>query len=146
MIITDFNRKLSEAKEKNVPGDIFGDPFYTSPHGYKLKMQVYLNDRREEYKGNLGVYICVMKSDHDAILSWPFKEKYTLTLIDQQDNEEERKNIVYSKTPEGEDSFKRPIEKENSGYGCARFVSYATLLTRKYIKDDTVFITVSIEQ
>ena len=146
MIITDFNRKLSEAKEKNMLGNIFGDPFYTSPLGYKLRMRLQLNETREQHKDHLGVYICVMKSDHDAILSWPFKEKYTLTLIDQQDNEEERKNIVYSKTPEGEDSFKRPIEKENRGYGCARFVSHATLLTRKYIKDDTVFITVSIEQ
>ena len=140
MIITDFNRKLSEENY------LFGDPFYTSPHGYKLKMRVILNDPREEYKDNLGVYIYVVKSEHDGILSWPFNKKYTFTLIDQQDNEEERENIVHSKTPEGEDSFKRPIEKENSGYDCARFVSHATLLTRKYIKDDTVFITVSIDQ
>ena len=146
MTITDFNRKLSEAKEKNVPGDFDGDPFYTSTHGYKLKMQVQLNDRREQYKGNLGVYVCVMKSDHDAILSWPFKKKYTFTLIDQQDNEEERKNIVETMTPLGHRSFERPIEKENVGYGFTDFVSHATLQTRKYIKDDTVFITVSIEQ
>ena len=146
MIITDFNRKLCEAKEKNVPSYISGDLFYTSTHGYKLKMEVCLNQTKEQFKDHLGMYIHVMKSDHDAILSWPFKKKCTFTLIDQQDNEEERKNIVYSKTPEGEDSFKRPIEKENRGYGCARFVSHATLLTRKYIKDDTVFITVSIEQ
>ena len=147
MIITDFNRKLSEAKEKNMLGNIFGDPFYTSPNGYKLRMLVSLNATREKFEDvHLGIYICVMKSDHDAILTWPFKEKCTLTLIDQQDNEEGRKNIVSTMTPLGQDSFKRPIEKENMGYGWARFVSHATLLTRKYIKDDTVFITVSIEQ
>ena len=49
-------------------------------------------------------------------------------------------------TPAGEDNFKRPIEKKNRGYGFPSFVSHATLITRKYIKDDTVFITVSIEQ
>ena len=127
-------------------GNIFGDPFYTSTHGYKLKMQIQLNDRREQYKGNLGVYIRVMKSDHDAILSWPFKKKFTFTLIDQQDNEEERENIVNTITPEGEENFNRPIEEENMGCGFPRFVSYATLRTRKYIKDDTVFITLSIKQ
>ena len=145
MIITDFNRKLSEAKEKNVLRNISGYPFYTSPHGYKLRMLVCLNQRREQHKVHLAVYIRVMNSDHDAILSWPFKKKCTFTLIDQQDDEEERKNIVRTMTPAGEDNFKRPIEKENAWYGFATFVSHATLQTRKYIKDDTVFITVSIE-
>ena len=113
-------------------------------------MDVYLNDTREQFKDHLGVYIRVMKSDHDAILSWPLKKKYTITLIDQQDNEEERKNIVHTMTTGGDDLkkqlFKKPIEKENPGYGFANFVSHATLQTHKYIKDDTVFITVSIEQ
>ena len=146
MIITDFNRKLCEAKEKNVPSYISGDLFYTSPHGYKLKMEVCLNQTKEQFKDHLGMYIHVMKSDHDAILSWPFKKKCTFTLIDQQDNEEERKNIVYTMTPEGEDAFKRPKDKESDGLGNPGFVPHETLLTRKYIKDDTVFITVSIEQ
>ena len=146
MIITDFNKKFSEAKRNNQVGAIGGDPFYTSPHGYKMKMRVNLNDAREKYKDHLGVYLLVMKSDHDAILSWPFKKTFTFTLIDQQDNEEERNNIVKTRTPTGHHSFKRPIEKENVGYGFIYFVSHATLQTRKYIKDDTVFITLSIEQ
>ena len=148
MIITDFNRKLSEAKEKHLLGKIDGDPFYTSPHGYKFKMGVELNQTRERYKDHMAVYLHVMKSEHDAILSWPFKKMFTFTLIDQQDNEEERKNIVKTRTPliGYLYSFKRPIEEENMGCGFAAFVSHATLQTRKYIKDDTVFITVSIEQ
>ena len=146
MIITDFNRKLCEAKERNVPSYISGDLFYTSTHGYKLKMEVCLNQTKEQFKDHLGMYIHVMKSDHDAILSWPFKKKCTFTLIDQQDNEVERKNIVTTITPEGEDNFKRPNRKENKGRGFPDFVSHATLRTRKYIKDDTIFITVSIQQ
>ena len=146
MIITDFNRKLSEAKEKNVLGKINGDPFYTSPHGYKSKMQVQLNDTRGTHKDHMGFYICVIKSDHDAILLWPFKKKCTFTLIDQQDNEEERENIMRIMTPRGENNFERAVKKENNGRGFPRFISHATLQTRKYIKDDTVFITVSIEQ
>ena len=146
MIIIDFNKKLSEAKEKNMLSRVDGDPFYTSPRGYKLKMVVQINDTREQYKDHLRVYICVVKSDHDAILSWPFKKKCTFTLIDQQDNEEKRKNIARTLTPKGEDNFKRPKNKENDALGCSEFVTHETLLTRKYIKDGTVFITVSIEQ
>ena len=139
MIITDFNRKFSEAKEENILGRIDDDPFYTSPHGYKLKMRVNLNETREEYKDHLGVYLYVMKSDHDAILSWPFKKEYIFTLIDQQDNDQ--KHFVKTLTPKEQN---RPKDKENEGRGCV--ISHKTLLTRKYIKDDTVFITVSIEQ
>ena len=144
MIITDFNRKLSEGKEKNVPSYIFGDPFYTSPHGYKLRMVANLNRSKEENKNHVRVFICVMKSEHDAILSWPFKKKCTFTLIDQQDNEKERENITHTVIPEGEDEFKKPTEKGNTGLGW-HLVSHARLQTRKYIKDDTVFITVSFE-
>ena len=146
MIITDFNRKLSEAKENNVSYKIHGDTFYTSPYGYKLKMLADFNEKREQCKDHVGVYICVVKSEHDAILSWPFNKKYTFTLIDQQDNEEERENIVRTMTPQGQDEFKRPIEKKNTGYRYGCFVFHATLRKLKYIKDDTVFITVSIEQ
>ena len=144
--MTDFNRKLSEAKENNVSYKIHGDTFYTSPYGYKLKMLADFNEKRELCKDHVGVYIYVVKSEHDGILSWPFNKKYTFTLIDQQDNEEERKNIVKTMTPEGRNEFMRPIEKENVGYGFPDFISHATLQTQKYIKDDTVFITVSIEQ
>lgn len=145
MIITDFNKKLSEAKENNQMGIIDGDPFYTSPHGYNLKMRVYLNDTRKEYKGHLGVYLFVMKSDHDAMLSWPFKKKYTFTLIDQQDDEEERKNIVKTIIPQGEHCFKRPNDQAQEGCGSPCFVSHGTLLIRKYIRDATAFITLTIE-
>ena len=122
-------------------GTIFGDPFYTSPLGYKLRMEVELNVIPQEYLRHLAVSIRVMKSEHDAILSWPFKKEYIFTLIDQQDNEQERNNIVKTLTPKEQN---RPKDKENEGRGCV--ISHKTLLTRKYIKDDTVFITVSIEQ
>ena len=43
-------------------------------------------------------------------------------------------------------TYEKPKHEENDGYGSAEFVSHETLLMRKYIKDDTVFITLSIEQ
>ena len=145
MIITDFNRKLSEAKDRNDIGKIDGDPFYSSVFGYKMRMKVQLNETREEYKGYMGVYIALMKSDHDPILSWPFKKSSTFTLIDQQDNEEERKNIERTVTPRGQENFQRPKDLVNLARGYPNFVSHTTLETRKYIKDDTVFITVSVK-
>ena len=146
MIITDFNRKLSEAKDRNDIGQIYGDPFYSSVFGYKMGMEVNLNDPREICRGHMGVYVALMKSDHDAILSWPFNKSFTFTLIDQQDNEKQRKNIKRTVTPRGEQKcVERPKDLANLANGYAKFVSHTTLETRKYIKDDTVFITVSVK-
>ena len=75
--ITDFNRKISAAKDKNTLGNVYDDPFFTSPFGHKVKLQVILNVTREERKDNIGVNLKIMKSDHDAILSWPFTKKPT---------------------------------------------------------------------
>ena len=110
-----------------------------------MRMEVVLNDTRDIYKGYMGVYIALMKSDHDAILSWPFNKSYTFTLIDQQDNEKERENIEWSVTPKGEKDFEKPKDLANPGLGCPNVVSHTTLETRKYIKDDNVLITVSVE-
>ena len=42
-------------------------------------------------------------------------------------------------------TYEKPKHEKINSFGSAEFVSHATLLTRKYIKDDTVFITLSIE-
>ena len=63
-----------------------------------------------------------MKSFHDAILSCPF----TFTLIDQQDNVEERESIVHT-TPTEQEVYERPKHMENDSIGLAEFVSHETL-------------------
>ena len=92
-----------------------------------MRMEVVLNETREIYKGHMGVYVALMKSDHDAILSWPFIILYTFTLIDQQDNEGERNNIERTVTPRGEEYFETPKDLVNLGFGYGKFVSHTTL-------------------
>ena len=143
--ITDFNRKLSAAKDNNKLGDVFSVPFYTSPFGYKMKLNVTLNETKEERKDNMGAYLIIMESDHDAILSWPFKKKYTITVIDQEQDEGKRKNIEKTFTPNERESYKKPESKENLGIGSTRLISHETLKTCKYIVNDTVFVKIKID-
>ena len=46
-----------------------------------------------------------------------YKKAYTFTLIDQEQDEGERKNIENTLTLNGQDSFEKPKSEENDGYG-----------------------------
>ena len=70
----------------------------------------------------------------------------TFALIDQQENPEDRKNIVHSFEADRKKKicFERPVEDANPGYGIPKFVSHDKLRERRYIVDDTIFIQVKI--
>ena len=82
-----------------------------------------------------------MKGEFDAILTWPFHKKVTFTLIDQQENANDRENIVESFISDPKRrNFERPVKEENFGWGLAKFVSHEELQERRYIVDDAIFI------
>ena len=120
--IVNFTRKLAEAKSNNDFGDFESEPFFCSC-GYKMKVSVNLNGGPNGDTGYMGIFIHLMKSDRDNFLSWPFTKRCTFVLIDQQDDPGQRQNITDSVVPQGEINFKRPIQRENMGWGETRFVN-----------------------
>ena len=68
-----------------------------------------------------------------------------VTLIDQQENANDRKDIVMSFSGHNNtECFGKPVYDENLGYGRHQFVSHENLLERRYIVDDTIFLQVRI--
>ena len=116
-------------------------PFYK--YGYKCKISINPNGSGSGENTHPSVYLVIMKGEYDATLTWPFDKKYTFTLIDQQENEHDRENIVKSiiSNPK-HSSFARPVKEENTGWGFAEFVSHEKLQKRRYIVDDTIFVQV----
>ncbi len=141
--ISNFTRKLARAKSDNDSGRIDSEPFF-SRHGYKMRMEVYLNEGPSGYTGYMGIYFCLMKSNRDGNLPWPFTMSYTSTLIDQQEGMNQRENIDYTVDPGGEDAFKRPLYEENDNWGVPDFVKHSTLRTRAYVSNHTVYIKLVI--
>ena len=142
--IANFTSKLAQAISDNDYGDIESEPFFSS-HGYKMKLEVNLNEGPCGNLEYMGVYISLMKSDRDGALPWPFTKSYTIILVDQQDDLSQRQNIGYSGVPKGEIQFKRPRQRENCSIGISRFVRHSTLHTRQYIRDHAVYIKVIID-
>ena len=138
--IDGFSEVLRKAKsgEETI---IESSPFYRC--GYKCKISINPNGFDSGENTHLSVYLIIMEGEYDATLTWPFHKKVMFTLIDQQENEHNRENIVWSFTSEPKlSSFGRPVEEENNGWGFAEFVSHEELQKRRYIVDDTIFVQV----
>ena len=143
--IQNFDQSWQAAKEGSKE-ELYSEPFYTSPHKYKLKIQLYPNAHGAGKNTHLSVYIIIMKGEYDAILPWPFLPQVTFTLIDQQEDTSQRENVVRSfKANSTLESFARPVGDENPGRGYPTFVSHEQLQTRRYIVDNTIFLQVKIE-
>ena len=138
--IDGFSEVLRKAKSGEETR-IESSPFYRC--GYKCKMSINPNGLSSGENTHLSVYLIVMKGEYDATLTWPFDKTFTFTLIDQQENEHNRENIVESATLDPKySSFARPVKKQNPGWGFHQFVSHEKLQKRRYIVDDTIFVQV----
>ena len=138
--IDGFSEVLRKAKSGQETF-IESSPFYRS--GYKFKIGICPNGVDFGKNTHLSVYLLIMKGEYDATLTWPFDKKFTFTLIDQQENEHNRKNIVTFPTTDPKNSSSaRPVKEENPGWGFHVFVSHEQLQKRRYIVDDTIFVQV----
>ena len=134
------NRML--AKESNA--------FYTGCYGYKLKVGLSLDYRRGPLSDwTFAIAVVLMEGEYDDILPWPFSKKITVTLIDQNEDLKERKNITKYLSPNGHvqgNIFSgRPIQYLDLRGEILRFSSYGELQTRRYFANNTLFIQVDVE-
>ena len=138
--IDGFSKALRKAKNGEETRKR-SSPFYR--YGYKCKIEIHPNGFDSVKNTHLSVFLVIMKGEYDATLTWPFDKKFTFTLIDQQETEHNRENIVKSPTTDPKNSsFARPVKEENDGWGFHNFVSHEKLQKRRYIVDDTIFVQV----
>jgi len=143
--ITGFSEMLRQAKNGR-NNKIDSEPFYTGQYGYKLKLSVNPNGDGSGKSTHLSAFVIVMKGEYDGVLSWPFNQRVTFTLIDQQDCTDERENIeMHFRANPKLENFARPIAEENPGRGYARLVSHERLRSRRYLVDDSLFIRVDVD-
>ena len=147
--IRGFSKILRQAKicEKET---LHSDPFHTKTgtesYGYKLKVIINPNGFSSGKDTHLSVCIRVIKGEYDAILPWPFNKMVKFTLIDQQEDPEQRLNVSKSLDTQccNVGSFSRPLAEENKGRGFPRFICHEELKTKRYTVDNTLFLQVAI--
>lgn len=152
--VSDVMKKLTRVKSGFSEGTVVSSPFQTGEYGYRMNGWLYLNGRGKMAGKYLSLYICILVGDYDAILKWPIKPSYTLTLIDQNGDTKVRYDHVRVRRvidiagrgsnvisqcggiPRPNDCTKALI------VGFDDFISHDRLLDRSYLVDDTLFIKI----
>uniref|UniRef100_A0A8C5RL20 TNF receptor-associated factor n=1 Tax=Laticauda laticaudata TaxID=8630 RepID=A0A8C5RL20_LATLA len=140
--ITDFARKRQEAVAGRSPA-IFSPAFYTNKYGYKMCLRIYLNGDGTGRGTHLSLFFVVMKGPNDSLLRWPFNQKVTLMLLDQNN----REHIIDAFRPDvASSSFQRPISDMNIASGCPLFCPIAKMESKNsYVHEDTIFIKAIVD-
>uniref|UniRef100_A0A670HMN8 MATH domain-containing protein n=1 Tax=Podarcis muralis TaxID=64176 RepID=A0A670HMN8_PODMU len=122
---------------------IFSSAFYTSRYGYKMCLRLYLNGDGSGRNTHLSLFFVLMKGPNDALLKWPFNQKVTLMLLDQ----DHREHVIDAFRPDmTSSSFLRPIGALNVASGCPLFCPLSKMAARdSYIRDDTLFIKAIVD-
>ncbi|XP_027055627.1 TNF receptor-associated factor 3-like [Pocillopora damicornis] len=121
---------------------IYSPPFYVGRFGYKVCARLYPNGDGIGKGTHLSMFFVVMRGEYDALLPWPFLQKVHFRLIDQ-----DRIRDAYDAfRPEpNSSSFKRPTSDMNIASGCPTFISHIELRQGGYIRNDTMFIKITVD-
>ena len=121
---------------------LYSAPFFTSRHGYKLCLRVYLNGDGSGQGTHISFFITLMKGEFDLLLPWPFKQTASLSLLAQDGVS---RDITQSFKPDEESSsFQMPKSEINVASGCPQFCSLAVLENPAYAHADTIFLKCAI--
>ena len=97
----------------------------------------------------VSLFICICRGEYDALLPWPFSHRVTFTLLDQCEDIANRRPVIHSVKPnickENKPFLGRPIAERNASFGAQKFIDLNTMTSLEYIKDDTIFIKVEID-
>ena len=139
--IPEFTRRHRDATlGKTI--SLYSAPFYTSRHGYKLCMKVYLNEDGAGRGSHVSLFVYLMKGNFDPILPWPFRQTITLVLLSQDPH---IKDIEQSFKPDSDSSsFRRPVSEMNVASGCPQFCPLDFLNDHAYVRDNTLYLKASI--
>ncbi|PVD26246.1 hypothetical protein C0Q70_13916 [Pomacea canaliculata] len=143
--IRDYARRKRDAVNSRTLS-LYSQPFYTNRFGYKMCARVYLNGDGMGKKTHMSIFFVVMRGEYDALLTWPFNLKVTLTLLDQSPR---RRHLTDQFVPDPtSSSFQRPSGEMNVASGCPLFVSQSLVENpdNGYVMDDTIFIRISVGQ
>ena len=119
------------SKQKRENTEWKSSPFYTHLTGYKLCLAVNANGFGVHKNTYLITYLVLMRGEFDDQLKWPFRGKFQIKLINQDQDEEHLVEIIGFSAVEGE----RVTHREYMLNSSCWFIDHKTLQPR-YLKND----------
>uniref|UniRef100_A0AAU6MWZ4 Tumor necrosis factor receptor-related factor 2 n=1 Tax=Argopecten purpuratus TaxID=228297 RepID=A0AAU6MWZ4_ARGPU len=141
--IAEWSKHRREAMAGRVTS-LYSPHFYTGRTGYRLCARLYPNGDGIGKKTHVSVFFVVARGNYDALLSWPFIQRVTFMLLDQNN----RDHVVDSFRPDpASSSFQRPTTEMNIASGCPLFMPLKKLeeVGTSYVNDDTLFLKIVVD-
>ena len=139
--IPDMRRRIRDAKIGRITS-IYSPPFYTGRNGYKMCIRAYLNGDGSGEGTHLSIFFVIMKGEYDPLLQWPFDNKVSLVVVDQ----DQKKHLVQTFKPNLQSSsFQRPKSDMNVASGCPEFAQLSIFDDPSYVKDDVMYIKAIVD-
>ena len=129
--ITEFSRRKNEAVSGQKVS-FYSPCFFTSRYGYKMCARIYLNGDGAGRGTHVSVFFGVLPSQYDASLRWPFSQKVTFMLLDQDFVSHITASLI-------------PDPNSHSFQGCPMFCSLEDLNSHAYVRDDVMFLKVIVD-
>ena len=110
--------------------------FYTSRHGYKLRLLLYIMGHTTAAANHMSLFLNVMKGEYDRILKWPFRHNAVFMLISQSS----KCDVVQVALPKWFPEIENQEPDVHYTFGYPNFISHEELVNKGFVKDDTIFI------
>ena len=139
--VSDFSKRRQDAISGNQTS-FYSPAFYTNRYGYKMCARIYLNGDGIGKGTHISVFFVVMRGEYDALLRWPFRQKVTFMLLDQNNVE----HVIDAFRPDpNSSSFQRPRRESNIASGCPTFCPLPEINNHAYVRDDAMFLKVIVD-
>ena len=140
--IPDIRRRYRDAVDRRTIS-LYSPPFYTSPHGYRMCIRTYLNGDGIGKGTHLSMFFVVMRSEHDNLLNWPFKQSVRFTLINQKNP---GGSITEAFVPDlNSPSFQKPENDMNIASGFPKFARQSVLQDDNFTQGNVIYIKCQVD-
>ena len=140
--IPDVRRRYREAVERKTIS-LYSPPFYTSQHGYKVGIRLYLNGDGVGKGTHVSLFFFIMRSEHDNLLNWPFKQAVRFTLLHQKNPSS---NISDAFVPDpSNSSYQKPKSDMNVASGFPKFARQSVLQDEGFTQDNVIFVKCQVD-
>eukprot|EP00118_Oscarella_pearsei_P014974 m.131784 g.131784 ORF g.131784 m.131784 type:complete len:181 (+) comp38052_c0_seq1:33-575(+) len=133
--VTEWSMKSLKTKENQSVAALHSDPFYIKQAGHRMKLKLEFSK-----SSGIGISMIPTEGEYDQVIKWPFRQKYSLVVVDQRRNGLDRKYVVEKEILDRiPDSFLASISK---GIGVNTIVRPSEI--DKFVKDDCLLVKVTV--
>ena len=140
--IPDIRRRYRDALDRKTIS-LYSPPFQTSPHGYRMCVRVYLNGDGAGKGTYVSMFFVLMRSEHDDLLPFPFKQSVRFTLLNQANQAE---SITEAFAPDlKSQSFQKPEGEMNVASGFPKFARQTVLQDERFTRGNVIYIKAQVD-